>query len=91
MVESYAHNVQLTDELGSNFTFVPESFKLNGETLKQQPSINEQTATLNLGNLSKGTHTITYDSVMNPDVSVGNKVWINQLDGSKNKVLLDQK
>lgn len=84
MVESYAHNVQLTDELGSNFTFVPESFKLNGETLKQQPSINEQTATLNLGNLSKGTHTITYDSVMNPDVSVGNKVWINQLDGSKN-------
>lgn len=84
VVESYAHNVHLTDELGSNFTFVPESFKLNGETLKQQPSINEQTATLNLGNLSKGTHTITYDSVMNPDVSVGNKVWINQLDGSKN-------
>lgn len=84
VVESYAHNVQLTDELGSNFTFVPESFKLNGETLKQQPSINEQTATLNFGNLSKGTHTITYDSVMNPDVSVGNKVWINQLDGSKN-------
>lgn len=84
VVESYAHNVQLTDELGSNFTFVPESFKLNGETLKQQPNINEQTATLNLGNLSKGTHTITYDSVMNPDVSVGNKVWINQLDGSKN-------
>lgn len=84
VVESYAHNVQLTDELGSNFTFVSESFKLNGETLKQQPSINEQTATLNLGNLSKGTHTITYDSVMNPDVSVGNKVWINQLDGSKN-------
>ena len=84
VVESYAHNVQLTDELGSNFTFVPESFKLNGETLKQQPSINEQTATLNLANLSKGTHTITYDSVMNPDVSVGNKVWINQLDGSKN-------
>lgn len=84
VVEFYAHNVQLTDELGSNFTFVPESFKLNGETLKQQPSINEQTATLNLDNLSKGTHTITYDSVMNPDVSVGNKVWINQLDGSKN-------
>lgn len=84
VVESYAHNVQLTDELGSNFKFVPESFKLNGETLKQQPNINEQTATLNLGNLSQGTYTITYDSVMNPDVSVGNKVWINQLDDSKN-------
>lgn len=83
-VASYAQKVCLTDVLGNNFSFVPGSFKLNGETLKQQPSINGQTATLNLGNLSKGTHTITYDSVMSPDVSVGNKVWINQLDGSKN-------
>lgn len=84
VVESYAHDVQLEDVLGVNFSFVPGSFKLNGETLKQQPSINGQAATLNLGNLPRGTHTITYDSVMNPDVSVGNKVWINQLDGSKN-------
>ena len=83
-VKSYAHNVQLTDVLGGNFLFVPGSFKLNGETLEQQPSIQGQTATLSLDNLSKGTHTITYDSVMNPDVSVGNKVWINQLDDSKN-------
>lgn len=83
-VQSYAHNVQLTDVLGGNFLFVPGSFKLNGETLEQQPSIQGQTATLSLDNLSKGTHTITYDSVMNPDVSVGNKVWINQLDDSKN-------
>lgn len=63
---------------------MPGSFKLNGETLKQQPSINGQTATLNLGNLSQETYTITYDSVMNPGVSVGDKVWINELDGSKN-------
>ncbi|MZJ86202.1 hypothetical protein GT635_06985 [Collinsella aerofaciens] len=84
VVESYAHNVQLTDELGSNFTFVSESFKLNGKTLEQQPSINGQTATLNLGNLSKGTYTITYDSVMNPNVSVDNYVWIDELPGSKN-------
>ena len=83
-VQSYAHNVQLTDVLGGNFLFVSGSFKLNGETLEQQPSIQGQTATLSLDNLSKGTHTITYDSVMNPDVSVGNKVWINQLDDSKN-------
>lgn len=83
-VQSYAHDVQLTDVLGGNFLFVPGSFKLNGETLEQQPSIQGQTATLSLDNLSKGTHTITYDSVMNPDVSVGNKVWINQLDDSKN-------
>ena len=84
VVESYAHNVQLTDELGSNFTFVSESFKLNGKTLEQKPSINGQTATLNLGNLSKGTYTITYDSVMNPNVSVDNYVWIDELPGSKN-------
>lgn len=84
-VESYAQNVQLTDVLGENFSFVPGSFKLNGETLKQQPSIEGQTATLNLGNLSKGTNTVTYDSVMNPNVSVDNYVWINELSGSKNK------
>lgn len=83
-VASYAQKVCLTDVLGNNFSFVPGSFKLNGETLKQQPSINGQTATLNLGNLSQETYTITYDSVMNPGVSVGDKVWINELDGSKN-------
>lgn len=84
-VESYAHDVQLEDLLGDNFLFVPGSFKLNGETLKQQPSINGQRATLSLGNLSKGTHTITYDSVMNPNVSVDNYVWIDGLPDSKNK------
>ena len=84
VVESYAHDVQLEDVLGVNFLFVPESFKLNGETLKQQPSINGQTATLHLGNLSQGTYTITYDSVMNPNVSVSDKEWINRLDDSKN-------
>ena len=83
-VASYAHNVCLTDELGNNFSFVPGSFKLNDRELNPQPTINKQTANLNLGDLAKGTYTITYDSVMNPDASVGNKVWINQLDDSKN-------
>lgn len=83
-VESYAHNVRLTDVLGSNFSFVAGSFKLNDNALNPQPSINEQTAILNLGNLSKGTHTITYDSVMNKNVPADNYVWINELPGSKN-------
>lgn len=83
-VESYAHNVQLTDVLGNNFSFVPDSFKLNGEALKSLPTIDGQTATLNLGDLPKGPYTITYDSVMNPKVSVDNKAWINELEGSKN-------
>ena len=83
-VESYAHNVQLTDVLGNNFSFVPDSFKLNGEALKSLPTIDGQTATLNLGDLPKGPYTITYDSVMNPKVSVDNKAWINELEESKN-------
>ena len=87
-VESYAHDVWITDELGSNFTFVPGSFKLNGDALDQQVSISGQTggqtARLKLGDLSRGTHTITYDSVLNPNVSVSDKEWINRLDGSKN-------
>lgn len=82
-VESYAHNVQLTDVLGSNFSFVAGSFKLNDNALNPQPSIDKQTAILNLGNLSKGTHTITYESVMNPDVSVDNQTWINELPAQK--------
>lgn len=48
-VASYAHNVCLTDELGSNFSFVPGSFKLNDRELNPQPTINKQTANLNLG------------------------------------------
>lgn len=83
-VASYAHNVCLTDELSNNFLFVPGSFKLNDQELNPQPAINKQIANLNLGDLPKGTYTITYDSVLNPGVSVGNKVWINQLDDSKN-------
>lgn len=71
--------------LGENFSFVPGSLKLKGETLEQQPSIEGQTATLSLGDLSKGTYTVTYDSVMNPNVSVNNYDWINELSGSKNK------
>lgn len=83
-VESYAHDVQLTDVLGKNFSFVTGSFKLNDRVIDPQLSNDGQTATLTLGNLPRGTHTITYDSVMNPDVSVGDKEWINEPPDSKN-------
>lgn len=83
-VESYAHNVQLADVLGKNFSFVTGSFKLNNQVIDPQLSNDGQTATLTLGNLRRGTYKITYDSVMNPDVSVGNKAWINELPDSKN-------
>lgn len=55
-VESYATNVKFTDSLGDNFEFVDGSFTLDGEKLAPQPTINDQTATLDsLGNLTRGS------------------------------------
>lgn len=72
-VESYATNVKLTDALGENFEFVNDSFMLDGEKLNPQPKIDGQTATLDsLGNLSRGDHTITYETVLKSGVSANN-------------------
>lgn len=72
-VESYATNVKLTDALGENFEFVNDSFMLDGEKLNPQPKIDGQTATLDsLDNLSRGDHTITYETVLKSGVSANN-------------------
>lgn len=72
-VGSYATNVKLTDALGENFEFVNDSFMLDGEKLNPQPKIDGQTATLDsLGNLSRGDHTITYETVLKSGVSANN-------------------
>lgn len=72
-VESYATNVKFTDTLGDNFSFVDGSFLLDGKKLDPQPTINDQTATLDsLGNLSKSDHTITYETVLKSGVSANN-------------------
>lgn len=84
-VESYATNVKFTDSLGDNFSFVDGSFLLDGKKLEPQPSIDGQTVTLeNLGNLTQGDHTITYETVLKNDVTVNNGEYINQQDASKN-------
>lgn len=84
-VESYATNVKLTDTLGDNFDFVGDSFLLDGKKLEPQPSIDGQTATLeNLGNLTKGDHTITYETVLKSGVSAQDREYINGQDASKN-------
>ncbi len=84
-VESYATNVKFTDTLGNNFSFVDGSFTLDGKKLDPQPTINGQTATLDsLGNLSKGDHTITYETELKSDVAAGNGEFINDQDASKN-------
>ncbi|MCC8044115.1 MAG: hypothetical protein LIP12_01275, partial [Clostridiales bacterium] len=51
----------LSDELGSNFSFVDGSFALNGSSSGVSTSINGQTATVTIGSLSMGTYYITYD------------------------------
>lgn len=84
-VESYATEVKFTDALGENFEFVNGSFMLDGVKLSPQPTIDGQVATCeNLGGLSKGDHTITYETKLKSDVSVNNGEYINEQRGSKN-------
>lgn len=84
-VESYATNVKLTDTLGANFDFVDGSFTLDGKKLGPQPTVDGQTVTIdNLGNLSQGKHTITYETVLKSGVSAGNGEWIDLQETSKN-------
>ena len=66
-VASKASNVVLTDTIGSNLTFDGATFKLDGNDLATAPTVNGQTATLNLGNLSQGRHTLTYTTPISPD------------------------
>ena len=66
-VASKASNVVLTDTIGSNLTFDGATFKLDGNELATTPTVNGQTATLNLGNLSQGRHTLTYTTPISPD------------------------
>lgn len=84
-VDSYATNVKFTDNLGDNFEFVGGSFTLDGKKFDPQPTIDGQTATIdNLGNLSRGEHTITYETVLKSGVSAGNSEFVDERDASKN-------
>lgn len=84
-VDSYATNVKFTDNLGDNFEFVGGSFTLDGKKFDPQPTIDGQTATIdNLGNLSRGEHTITYETVLKSGVSAGNGEFVDERDASKN-------
>lgn len=84
-VESYATSVKFTDALGENFEFVNDSFMLDGEKLSPQPTIDGQVATCeNLGGLSKGDHTITYETKLKSGISAKNGEFIEEQEGSKN-------
>lgn len=86
-VESYATNVSFTDTLGDNFSFVKGSFALDGAKLEPQPKIDSQVVTLDsLGNLSRGDHTITYETELKSGVAANNGEWIDLQETSKNTV-----
>lgn len=56
-------DLNLTDTMGSNLSFVDGSFKLDDNTALT-PSINGQTMTLSKYAIKKGSHTITYNATV---------------------------
>lgn len=83
-VESYATHVSFTDTLGSNFDFVNDSFMLDDKKLDPQPTIDGQVATLDsLGNLSRGDHTITYETELKSDVTAIDREFLNAENTAK--------
>ena len=85
-VESHATNVVVNDTLGDNFSFVADSFKLDGKQLDSQPTIDGQNVNADLGNLSQGEHVLTYETLLKADVSAKNGEYISKQDDSKNTV-----
>ncbi len=63
-VATYATKLVVTDTIGSNLSFVSDSFKLNNETITPT-TIAGQVATFKLGNRDAGTYTITYKTTVN--------------------------
>ena len=71
-VTSHATDVKLVDTLGDYLDFDQSSFKLDGNPLGSSVSIEERAATLSLGNLSQGDHTVTYETTVSKNLSLSN-------------------
>ena len=71
-VKSHATDVKLVDTLGDYLDFDQSSFKLDGNPLGPSVGIEERTATLSLGNLSQGDHTVTYETTVSKNLSLSN-------------------
>lgn len=71
-VKSHATDVKLVDTLGDYLGFDQNSFKLDGNPLGSPVSIEGQTATLSLGSLSQGDHTVTYETTVNAGTALSN-------------------
>ena len=75
-VKSHATDVKLVDTLGECLEFDKDSFKLDGNPLASAVSFDEQKATLSLGNLPQGDHTVTYETTVSADLPLSNGVPI---------------
>lgn len=75
-VKSHATDVKLVDTLGECLEFDKDSFKLDGNPLVSVVSFDEQKATLSLGNLPQGDHTVTYETTVSADLPLSNGVPI---------------
>ena len=71
-VESHATDVKLVDTLGDYLEFDQDSFKLDDKPLESAVSFDGQKATLSLGNLSQGDHTVTYETTVSKNLSLSN-------------------
>lgn len=67
-VKSYATDVVLVDTLGDYLKFDQNSFKLDGNPIGSSVSNEGKEATLSLGSLSKGDHTVTYETTVSADL-----------------------
>ena len=61
-----ASNLTVTDTLGTNLAFVPGSFALDGTAIAE-PQIDGQTATIALGDVKAGWHSLTYKTSVTPE------------------------
>ena len=71
-VESHATDVKLVDTLGDYLKFDQDSFKLDGKPLESAVSFDGQKATLSLGSLSQGDHTVMYETTVNAGTALSN-------------------
>lgn len=79
-----AKNVVVTDTMGSNFVFRDGSFALDGTALPAgNVSINGQVATVTIGDLKTGKHTLTYTADLS-DAAKRTLLAGGKLDDAKN-------
>lgn len=78
--ETDVSNLVVSDTLGKNLSFVEGSFKLDGKEVTG--TINGQTSTITCGLVSKGWHTLTYETTISEEAltKLGNNESLSDVD-----------